>query len=595
MRRRSAIPTVCVLVAMIPATLLAAAAPRSNLTTVAEQSGYKRTGRYDEVERLCAAFQSSWPANVRCFEFGRSPEGRPMLALAVSADGTLDATAARSKQRPVVLMQGGIHSGEIDGKDAGFLALREMLEGRAAKGALEKVTLVFVPVFSVDGHERFGRWNRPNQVGPEETGWRTTAQNLNLNRDYAKAEAPEMHAVLRLLNEWDPALYVDLHVTDGAEFEHDISYNVAPTLAGDPELVASGVALRDELMRKIAAQGSLPLDFYPSFVRDDDPSSGFADGVAPARFSQQYWAMRNRLGVLVETHSWKDYPTRVRITRNSIIAMMEMAATNGTEWQRAARAADDRAAKIGGSNVALVYGNTDHVKMIDFRGYEYTREPSAISGALMTRYNNKRPQIWRVPLKDQVQPAVSVVAPRGGYIVPAAEADWMLQKLSLHGIEVRKIANALPAANVETFRATQTKTSSITFEGLTTLTVEGDWKNEQRDIPAGSLFVPIAQPKARLAMTLLEPKDPDSYLSWGFFNTFFERKEYMEAYVAEAVGEAMLKKDPAVKKEFERRLAEDPAFAQSPAARLDFFYQRSPSWDRQFNLYPVYRIDHALP
>ena len=139
------------------------------------------------------------------------------------------------------------------------------------------------------------------------------------------------------------------------------------------------------------------------------------------------------------------------------------------------------------------------------------------------------------------------------------------------------------------------KTAEATFEGRTALTVDGNWKHESRDIPAGSLFVPIAQPRAHLLMTLLEPKDPDSFLSWGFFNSAFERKEYMEAYVAETVAEEMLKKDPAVKQEFERKLATDPAFAASPQARLDFFYQRSPSWDEQLNLYPVYRIDRALP
>ncbi|MBB6093411.1 hypothetical protein HNQ60_002289 [Povalibacter uvarum] len=569
---------------------MAATSSASGLVTIAEQSGYQRTGRYEEVERLCPAFQKAWPAQVRCFEFGRSPEGRPMLALAASADGTLDAASARSKQRPVVLMQGGIHSGEIDGKDAGFLALREMLEGRAAKGALARATFVFVPVFSVDGHERFGRWNRPNQVGPEEMGWRTNAQNLNLNRDYTKADAPEMHAMLRLLNEWDPVLYVDLHVTDGAEFEHDVSYNVTPTLAGDSDLVRNASSLRDELLKRMTAHGSLPLDFYPSFVRDDDPQSGFVDGVGPAWFSQQYWALSNRIGVLVETHSWKDYPTRVRITRNSIISMMELATQHADAWLKAARVADERASKIGGSSVALVYGNTDRVQTVEFRGYEYTREPSAVSGALMTRYNNKRPQIWRIPLRNEVIPTVSVNAPKGGYIVPAAYAQWVGEKLALHGVASSVIRQGVAKTDVEAFRATSVKLSAATFEGHTRAVVEGDWKVEQQAIPAGSLFVPIAQPKAHLAMTLLEPKDPDSYLSWGFFNTSFERKEYMEAYVAEAVAEEMLKKDPAVKKEFERRLADDPKFATDPGARLDFFYQRSPSWDTRFNLYPVYRV-----
>jgi hypothetical protein len=579
--------TVAVILMSMSTTAIAAA----NLTTVAEQSRNLRTGRYEEVQRLCPAFEKAWPKQVRCFEFGRSPEGRPILALAASADGVLDAAAARRAKRPIVLMQGGIHAGEIDGKDAGFLALREMLEGKVAKGALAAATLLFVPVLNVDGHERFGRWNRPNQVGPEEMGWRTTAHNLNLNRDYVKAEAPEMHAILRLLNEWDPILYVDLHVTNGAQFEHDISYSVAPTLAGDDELRRAGVALRDELMRRATEQGSLPIDFYPAFIRDDEPASGFAVAVTPKRFSQEYWAARNRLSVLVENHSWKDYPTRVRITHHSIISMMEMTARDGRKWMEVAAGADARSARAAGTQVPLAFDNTDHVRTIEFRGYEYTRELSPISGAVMTRYNPKRPQIWRIPFKDEVRPVLTVAAPRAGYIVPAAYADWVGQKLALHGVQFRKYDRALVAGTMQTFRASKVSVTPGTFEGRSLVTVEGEWKAERRDIPAGSLFVPIAQARSLLAMTLLEPRDPDSLVSWGFFNTAFERKEYMEAYVAEEVGKEMLAADPALRREFEQRVSQDPEFARSPSARLEFFYRRHSSWDERMNLYPVYRAD----
>lgn len=564
------------------------------LRTVAELSGNQRTGRYDEVERLCAAYQQTWPNQVRCFEFGRTPEGRPMLALVASSDGVLDAAAAHRAQRPIVLMQGGIHAGEIDGKDAGFFALREMLEGTAAPGALAAATFVFVPVFNVDGHERFGRWNRPNQVGPEEMGWRTTAQNFNLNRDYIKADAPEMQAMLRLLDEWDPVLYVDLHVTDGAQFEHDVSYNIAPTLAGDADLRRTAVALRDELMQRIRDSGSLPLDFYPAFVRDDDPSSGFAVQVGRKFFAQEYWAARNRIGVLVETHSWKDYPTRVRVTRNSIIAMLEMAARDGRKWLEVAKAADEHGTQVGGTSVALTYENTPHVRTVDFRGYEYTREPSAISGALLTRYNPKKPQIWHIPLVDEVRPAGTVPAPRGGYVVPAAYAQMVGDKLALHGVEFRKLAGASTGVDAEVFRATKVTPAPASFEGHVPLALEGQWTHERRDIPVGSLFVPIAQAHSLLLMALLEPKDPDSLVRWGFFTTAFERKEYMEAYVAEDVARQMLKTDPAVRKEFEKRLSEDPEFARDPSARLDFFYRRHSAWDDRYNLYPVYRVDAAL-
>lgn len=571
------------------AQVAAAASSNSALRTVAEQSGDRRTGRYEEVERLCPAFQQQWPQQVRCFEFGRTPEGRPMLALAASADGTLDAAAARRAGRPVVLMQGGIHAGEIDGKDAGFLALRQMLEGSLAKDALKTATLVFVPVFNVDGHERFGRWNRPNQVGPEEMGWRVTSQNLNLNRDYLKAEAPEMQAMLRLLGEWDPILYVDLHVTDGAKFEHDISYSVSPTLAGHQPLRQTAVAVRNELMKRATEKGSLPVDFYPSFIKDDDPTSGFAVSVGPKRFSQEYWAGRNRLGVLVETHSWKDYRTRVRITHHTIISLMEMAARDGKKWLAAAQAADGEAAKIGGSPVALTYTNTPHVSIIEFRGYEYERAPSAISGALMTRYNDKRPQIWRIPLRDEVKPDITVTAPRGGYLIPPGYARMVSDKLTLHGIEFRTLSQAQTGSDVEVFRATKADPDKATFEGRSVFNVEGAWSKEQRDVPAGALFVPIAQAKSALVMSILEPRDPDSLVSWGFFAAAFERKEYMEAYVAEEVAEQMLSKDPALRREFERRLGE-PAFAADPNARLDFFYRRHPSWDERYNLYPVFRV-----
>lgn len=583
-------PTPFAVAALCFAQLSAAASP---LATIAEQSGDRRTGRYEEVERLCPAFQQRWPGQVRCIEFGRTPEGRPLLALIASADGALDAAAAHRTGRPVALMQGGIHAGEIDGKDAGFLALRQMLEGSAAKGALSKVTLVFVPVFNADGHERFGRWNRPNQAGPEAMGWRATAQNLNLNRDYVKAEAPEMQAMLRLLNEWDPILYVDLHVTDGAKFEHDVSYSVTPTLAGPAPIRQAASAVLAELMQRSSAKGSLPLDFYPSFLSDDDPGSGFAVGVSPKRFSQAYWASRNRLGVLVETHSWKDYPTRVRITHYTMVALMEMAARDGKKWQAAAQAADQQAAKIGGTTAVLTHTNTDHIRMLEFRGYEYDRRPSAVSGALLTRYNDKRPQIWRVPMRDEVKPDITVTAPRGGYIVPASQARVVGEKLGLHGIEFHVIDQARPAVDVETFRATKATTAAATFEGRSIFTLEGEWRKEPRDITAGSLFVPIAQAKSELLMTLLEPREPDSLASWGYFATAFEPKEYMEAYVAEEVAEEMLRKDPALRREFERRLA-DPDFARSPSARLNFFYLRHSSWDERLNLYPVFRIEQAL-
>jgi len=553
------------------------------LTTIAEASGWKKTGRYDEVIRLCRDFVRAHN-NVTCETFGVTPERRPMLALSVGKRG-----------RPTLVVQGGIHAGEIDGKDAGFLVLRELLDGKLQGVALDKLRIVFVPVFNVDGHERFGAYNRPNQTGPEEMGWRTTAQNLNLNRDYVKAEAPEMRAMLKLLEREDPVVYMDLHVTDGAQFQHDVAVLVSPAAGvsdAPPELAAAATALRATLKSELEAEKHLPIvDFYPAFVKHEDPSGGFAAYVSTPRFGDAYAAARNRLGILVETHSWKDYATRVRASHDAIVTVLRALSAHGAEWQKAEHAAD--AEPLAGKSIVLSWRpDLKKPRTIDFLGYHYTRSLSPISTVMRIQYDPSKPEVWHIPFYDVLVPATTVTLPRAGWFVPRAFADLVASKLAAHGLVWRD----LPAARdlpVDAFRASDVKERPETFEGRPTVQVHDGWTHETRTFAGGGLFIPVAQPHARLAAHLLEPEGPDSLTSWGFFDAVFEEKEYMEDYVLEAVADKMLQ-DPKIKAEWEQKL-KDPAFAKSPHERLDFFYKKHPSWDAQLGLVPVYRLDQSPP
>lgn len=564
----------------------------AQLQTHAEKTDYVETGRYEEVERLVAAFEEAFPQKVRKLSFGKTPEGRTMWALAASRDGTLTPAECRSKGRQVFLFHGGIHAGEIDGKDAGFLALRHWLDGTVKDDPLGAVTVVFVPVFNVDGHERFGPNHRPNQRGPAAMGWRTSGQNLNLNRDYMKADAPEMQAMLRLLREWDPILYADIHVTDGAKFQHDIALIVQPTQQGPPELREEAKAMTAAALQYLKAAGHKPLDFYPSFEVYEMPASGFATSPSLPRFSQGYWALQNRLGMLVETHSWRTYKERVRSTYHLLLNLAAQTAQTGATWRRAAMRAESLSAALAGKKVVLEWQNTKDATTIDFQGYEYRRVPSEVSGQLWTTYDETKPQVWKVPLRQNIEPKLEVEAPRAGYVVTAAHADWVSARLALHGVRFERIATVQkPAAGeMETFRATKVTLSSTSFEGRTSTTFAGEWKAESREIPPGSLFVPMAQANGPLAMHLLEPMAPDSLARWGMFNAAFEMKEYMESYVTEEAARTMLAKDPKLREEFESKLAHEPEFAGNPTARLLFFYKRHPSYDDRYNLYPVYRL-----
>jgi hypothetical protein len=580
------------------------------LMTIAELSNYKETGRLEEVERLSAEFARAWPEAVRSFEYGRSAEGRVMRGLLISRSGALTAVDLRAKAIPLLMIQGGIHPGESDGKDAGFAALRELLGNSPADTLLERIAVLFVPAFNTDGHERVGRWNRPNQSGPVETGWRTTAQNINLNRDYMKADTPEMRAMLRLIDVWDPLVCADLHVTDGADFEPDISLQVEPLNQGDATLRASGRQMRDALIARLTEAGFQALDFYPDLASTDDPASGFALTVYSPRFSTGYFPQRNRFTVLVETHSWKDYAHRVRVMHNTITGLAELIGAHGRNWLELVHQADQAAMKLGGAEMPLDFtsswrepaqagGATPNrdasaARVIEFRGYAYTRAPSPISGGLVTTYDPKTPQIWRVPLRDQVNVAISATVPLGGYVVPAAFAADIAPRLDAHGIAFSRLRGGRDEIKAKAFRATEVTFSAAPFEGRMRAQLTGAWHAEMYRPQDGALFVPIVQPLARLVVALFEPRAPDSFAAWGLFNACFEQKEHMEPYVAEQIARDMLDQDPRLAAEFCSRCEHDAKFAASPVARLEFFLRRHASWDTRFNLYPVLRMESIM-
>ena len=571
---------VCAGLCAVGATVGCARGQRPSLVTTAETTRYVQTGRFDEAVRLCRDFARAYD-RVRCDQLGATGEGRPIVALHIGRG-----------DRPAIYLQAGIHAGEIEGKDAGFWFLRDLLDGKVAPGALDAVDVVFVPVVNPDGHERFGPNNRPNQRGPAEMGFRTNDARLNINRDYVKADTPEMAALLHAFTRYRPVLLVDLHTTDGAKFQHDISINIAPRAPRGDKLDVTAGELAAATVKRLTELGHLPVTFYPSFLTDDDPTSGFAVNEAPPRFSQNYAGARGRLGMLIETHSWRSYRERAESTYHALQAIFEDARQHARDWAAAEAAADRTDQQLGGSDVTLLWDTGPHTTPIEFRGYAYSKTHSDISGRDWIVYDEHRPEIWRVPLYDQLVPMVTVHAPRGGYVVDGGFAAMVAAVLDRHGLRYARLAGQ-PRANVEVFRAAKVHPQPP-FEGHVPVEIDGAWAAETRTLERGAIFIPIAQPSARLVLHLFEPALPDSLARWGLFNVVFERKEYMEPYVAEQVARDMLAADPSLRAAFDAALAADPELAGSPGRRLDWFYRRSPAWDERVNLLPVYRTQTPL-
>jgi hypothetical protein len=418
-------------------------------------------------------------------------------------------------------------------------------------------------------------------------GFRTNDARLNINRDYVKAETPEMQALLRAFALYQPVMLIDLHTTDGARFEHDISLNTAPLAPRADKLDQTAAELSKLLARRMTELGHLPLEFYPSFNTNDDPSSGFGIGELPPRFSHVYAGVRSRLGLLVETHSWRTYRERAASTYHALQAVFEIARQRASAWALAEAEAARADAALAGTDVPLVWETGPHRTEIEFRGYAYEKAKSEISGAEWITYDEHKPQIWRIPLFDQLVPRISIHVPRAGYIVDGGFAAQVGAVLDRHALRYAKI-DGQPRVDAEVYRATKV-TYQPPFEGRAPVVLEGAWAPETRTLERGAIFVPVDQPSARLVIHLLEPALPDSVVQWGMFNAVFERKEYMESYVLEQAARDMLAADPSLKAKFDAALAADPELASSPRRRLEWFYRRHPAWDERVNLVPIYR------
>ena len=313
--------------------------------TPAEQNNFADSPNYDStiawLKKLCAATPL-----ISMTEFGRTSQGRPLYLVVATKEKKHLPEVLLAGGKPTLLAQAGIHSGEIDGKDASMMLLRDIAFGDKA-ALLDHANFLFIPVFNADGHERSSEWNRANQRGPEHMGWRTTAQNLNLNRDYVKADAPEMRGLLSVLNAWRPALYLDIHVTDGLDYQYDITFTHHGRdgeVAWSPQ---SGAWLDSVFSPAVGAalkaQGHVPLNFYVGPHDKRDFTRGLDVGHAAPRFSHGYGDLRHLPSVLIETHSLKSYRQRVLGTRVLLAATLEVLGRDGAALQAAIAA--DQAAK----------------------------------------------------------------------------------------------------------------------------------------------------------------------------------------------------------------------------------------------------------
>ena len=542
--------------------------------TPTEQNDFVRTPSYAETMAWFTKLSAASDV-LEMVTVGQSANGRKIEMVIACQDKTFDKAALRSSMKPLLLVQAGIHAGEIDGKDAGMMLLRDIAFGNK-KDLLKNVNLLFIPILNVDGHERVSPNNRPNQRGPENMGWRANARNLNLNRDYTKLDSEEIRAVVQVMNDYNPSFYVDLHVTDGADYQYDITYGNVEYSPAIAKWLAQ--TFRPAIDKGLKLYGHIPGPLIFA-TNDRDFSQGRTDYPYQPRFSTNYGDVRRIPSILVENHSLKPFKQRVLGTYVFLEGLLQTAGKESASL----KAAIQSDAALRGNDVVITWVSPEKPDTVTLLGVESTLEKSTVTTGDFVRWTGK-PVTQKISHIRVNKPGITVKRPKA-YWVPATYTS-VIERLAMHGIKMEKITEP-KTIDVELYHLQDAKIASEPFEGHFNVTTKAQSKKQKETFYPGSVRISTDQVLGDLVVYLLEPESPDSFLAWGFFPEIFSRTEYIEEYAIEPLARWMLAKDENLRKEFDLKKKEDPGFINDKTKVYAWFYERSQFHDERYLVYPV--------
>lgn len=517
---------------------------------------------------------------------GADDNGQP-IHLFILHDGTAPhPDSLRASGKHILWITNGIHAGEPDGVDASLLLARALLDSDQYMGLLANTAVCIVPVYNVSGAQQRNSHTRANQNGPEEYGFRANARNLDLNRDFIKADSRNTRDLLRALNFWDPDIYFETHVSNGADHQYVMELLTTHPDRLDPSLRTYVTeTLKPGLYEWMNRRGHLMCPYFDT-VQDipEQGLEGFLDG---PRYSSGHAGLRNRIGILSETHMLKPFADRVNATFQLMLATLAVLDREGERLANARGIARRNTATSTafGFNYRL---DTTQVEQLPWKGYRAGYKPSAVSGQPRLYYDRTQATDTLVPWMDRFTPAFTIDKPKA-YLVPQAWPE-VIKRLKLDGVPM-EVVEQRTSYNVEYQRIVDFNTVRSPYEGrylhydITTKSESGVFNAQPGDV-----LVPMGHPTDRLVMEILEPRASDSFFAWGFFDSVLQQKEYFSSYVFEDIAADLLEKDQALRKALEERKASDPAFAADARAQLFFIYQRSPHYEPGHRLYPVGRL-----
>ncbi|MBK7112903.1 MAG: hypothetical protein IPH60_10715 [Flavobacteriales bacterium] len=525
-------------------------------------------------------------SGVQLLEIGTDDDGSPIHLIVLSDGSGFTPDSIRAAGKNILWITNAIHAGEPDGVDASLLLTQALLDSDQYMGLLAHTVVCIVPMYNVSGARQRSSTSLANQNGPAEYGFRANARNLDLNRDFIKADASNTRALVSALTAWDPDVYLETHVTNGADHQYVMELLTTHPDKVDPAMSAyMRNVLSPRLHRWMDDRGMLMGPYFETVKHSPEEGlTGFMDG---PRYSTGYNALRGRVALISEAHMLKPYADRVNATFQLMLGTLAAMNEYPVELRDAIRKARANAAteERYATNWTL---DTAHSEPVEWLGYEARYTKSTVTGLDRLYYDQGRPTKVDVPWFDHGISTLEIVKPKA-YLIPQAWHE-VIDRLALDNVPMERL-DAERSYQGEVHRIMDFETTSGPYEGhYLHHGIPPTTEREEVTGRPGDVLVPMGHPTDQLVMEILEPRCADSYFAWGFFDTMLQQKEWFSDYVFEDIAADLLVKDAALKAAFEAKRNADPAFAKDDWAQLYFVYQRSPYFEPNYRRYPVVRI-----
>jgi hypothetical protein len=545
---------------------------------------YYKKNKSVTYEEAINYYHSLAAKDDRCkmFEYGKTDCGRPLELVIINEQKVFDRN--QIKKQIVVLVNNGIHPGEPDGIDACVRLVHDWSTGKIT--IPNNVVLAIIPVYNIDGALRRSEFTRINQNGPTESGFRGNARNLDLNRDFIKCDSKNAKSFTKLYQTWDPDIFIDTHVSDGADYSYTM------TLI-DSQKDKLSPSVSDVMQKSIkpflySSMEKKNIEMVPYVnVFGDDPSKGMAAFYESPRFASGYAALFHSFPFVTETHMLKPFSQRVDATYEFLLSTMEAADKFINEI--IISRIKSKAASVSQGKFYLNWQlDTLHVDSLLFKGYDIDTKKSDITGKDRIVFNHNKAYSRNIPFASNYLPSDSIVKPRA-YIIPQAWQE-VIERLQLNGIDMQELKSD-SVVKAEVYYIENYQTGKNPYEGhylhskITT-------RKEQQEIKClkGDYIVMANQWKNRYIVETLEPTAVDGFFAWNFFDEILQQKEWFSDYLFEDMAVMMLADNPQLKSDFEERKSRDTVFANDSWAQLTYLYQHSKYYEKSHLRYPVLRI-----